>query len=128
MAAKSKSSSNAPFRNHGLRILLEIPRNKGFNHGFKVVQDFVHPQYGGFAQWWTPFCWYPNRTKRTPTILGKLGDRFLRTPRYEPEDSLNVPCPLKGTSNFERGSHGVGLKGQTPEMLTLRGSTFETHP
>ena len=27
-----------------LMIPLQIPANNGFNHGFKVVQDFIHPQ------------------------------------------------------------------------------------
>ena len=29
----------------GVMIPLQMPPNNGFNHGFKVVQDFVHPQH-----------------------------------------------------------------------------------
>ena len=44
LAATVDGRNFAPFRNPGVLILLQKPANNGFNHGFKVVQDFVHPQ------------------------------------------------------------------------------------
>ena len=81
-------------------VPLQLPTNNGFNHGFKVVQDFVHP----------PYLVHPETNRRLDPSLSCLS--LLRCPAIELFGSF---WSQRETNSVEGLVDGSGSKWASPK-------------